>query len=304
MPRIRAAALAAQHSDGFAYAPELRIVGVRLEAPFVAEREHLVVHACGVAYAQHVHAAVYELLRNPVDSHVALRAYHHLTLSAQRLVDGFHECCGLARSRRSVHHGYVLGAQHLVHGLLLRGVEPGQTHGFERELLCRRLGVEDVAQGGETPRLGAYHAVEGVEHEAIACLVEEELQSDGLRALQVGDAPAVGQCHDDAVVVGVAHGGCERHILYALTVCLLVASHGEEADGSSRLEVVLYVRVLGARHLHHCLVERVVVAVADGHGEPSVAAPYLALHAHRLGLLSKLLLLVVVFYLEKHSLLL
>ena len=203
-----------------------------------------------------------------------------------------------------MHQCHVLGTQRLVHSLLLRGVEPRQRHSAERQLLRRSIRVEDVAQRCKTTRLGVHHAVEGFEHEPVACLVEEQLQACRLAALQVGDTSAIGQCHHDAVVLGVAHGSGERHVLYALLARLLVASHGEEAHGATRLEVMLYVRVLGARHLHHCLIERVVVAAAYLYGEPGIATPHLTLHAHRLGLLSELLLLMVVLNLKKHSLLL
>ena len=82
MPRIGAAAFATQLAYRLAYAPELRIVGVCFEAAFVGERQHLVVDTRRVANAQHVHTTVDKFLRYPVDSHIALRTYQHLTLSA------------------------------------------------------------------------------------------------------------------------------------------------------------------------------------------------------------------------------
>ena len=38
-----------QVAYGFADAPQLRIVGMRLEAPLVGEAQHLVVHTRGIA---------------------------------------------------------------------------------------------------------------------------------------------------------------------------------------------------------------------------------------------------------------
>ena len=103
------------------------------KAALVSERQHLVVNLGGVAYAQHVDAAVDELFANPVDSHVALRADEHLVLAAQRLVYGLDQRGRLARARRPVYYRHVLGAQHLVDGLLLHAVEPGKAYGVERE---------------------------------------------------------------------------------------------------------------------------------------------------------------------------
>ena len=126
-------ASAAEFAYGLAYGPQLRIVGMALEAPLVGEREHLVVHTRRIAYAQHVDAAVGELFANPVYGHVALRAHHHLTLTHQRLVDGLHERGGLSRARRPVYNGHVLGPHHLVDGLLLRGIEPREACRGESE---------------------------------------------------------------------------------------------------------------------------------------------------------------------------
>ena len=59
------AALAGFAGEGaqlLADAPELGVGGMCLEATLVGEGEHLVIHAGGVAYAQHVHPTIYELL--------------------------------------------------------------------------------------------------------------------------------------------------------------------------------------------------------------------------------------------------
>ena len=120
MPRLGASAsLLAQFAYGLAYAPQLRIVGMRLEASFVGERQHLVVDACGVAYAQHGNATVDEFLRNPVDRHVALCAHQHLALASQRLVYSLDKRRRLARSGRTVYYSHVLCAHHFAHGVLL-----------------------------------------------------------------------------------------------------------------------------------------------------------------------------------------
>ena len=135
MPRLGASAtLLAQFAYGLAYAPQLRIVGMGLKAPFVGERQHLVVDTCRIAYAQHGNATVDEFLRNPVDRHVALSAHQHLALTAQRLVYSLNQSGSLARSGRAVHDGNILGTHHLAHGVLLRGIEPWQYGGVECEV--------------------------------------------------------------------------------------------------------------------------------------------------------------------------
>ena len=130
-----ALALAAQLAYRLAYAPQLRIVGMRLEPPFVCERQHFVVHPRRIAYAQHVDAAVDEFLRNPVYCHIALRAHHHLALAHQRFVYRLDQRGGLSRSRRAVYHHHILCPQHLVHRLFLCRIEPREAHWGERERL-------------------------------------------------------------------------------------------------------------------------------------------------------------------------
>ena len=55
-------AVLAQFADGLADGPQLRIVGMALEASLVGKTEHLVVDSCRVADAQHVDASVHEFL--------------------------------------------------------------------------------------------------------------------------------------------------------------------------------------------------------------------------------------------------
>ena len=68
-------------ANGLSDGPQLRIVGMRLEAPLVGERQHLVVDACGIADAQDVHPTVHQLFRYPVYRHVTLRTNQHLWLA-------------------------------------------------------------------------------------------------------------------------------------------------------------------------------------------------------------------------------
>ena len=270
-----------------------------LEAALIGEAQHLVVHAGGVAYAQHIDAAVDQLLAYPVHGGVALCADHHLALAHQRLVDGFHESGGLAGAGRAMHHLHVLGLQHLVDGFLLCGVEPREAHGLEGERLGGLVAVEEVAQIGQPVVLGANHTVEGVEHHAVGGLVEEQLHAHGIGAALDVELVSLWHGHDHAVAVDIAHLGGEREVAQGF-----VLVHGEEHHGLAKLEVVLDVGVGGARHLQGHLVERIVGAAAHGEGKPRVATLHLAPHSHRLRLLAIGFLLRCVFHLEQRALLL
>ncbi len=112
-----------QLADGLSDGPQQFVVGMGLEATLVGERQHLVIHACGVADSQYGDTAVHKLFGYPVNGHVRLRTHQYLVLAAQRLVDGLDECRRLARARRTVDNGHVLGPEHAVDGFLLRAVQ-------------------------------------------------------------------------------------------------------------------------------------------------------------------------------------
>ena len=65
-----------------AYAPQLVVERMPLEAALVGVVEHAVGHPCWVAYAQDVHATLGEFLANPVNRHIALRTNKHLNFAA------------------------------------------------------------------------------------------------------------------------------------------------------------------------------------------------------------------------------
>ena len=180
-----------------------------LEAPLVGEGEHLVVHPRRVADAEHVDTAVHEFLRDPVHRHVALGAHQHLALTAQRLVDGFHEGGGLARAWGTVDDGYVLRPQHLVDGILLRRIQIGEMHRGKGEglrphaspvVLALRRGVEEVSEIRQ-PSFRPHHPVEGLEHHLVTRLVEVELHADVLRALHVDELPVIRHRHYHPVAI-------------------------------------------------------------------------------------------------------
>ena len=119
---------------------------------------------------------------------------------------GLDQSGGLARARRAVHYGHVLGPEHLVDGVLLRGVEVGEAHRGKGEPAGLAARVEQVAQVGEPP-LGPHGAVERVEHQAVARLVERQLHAGVGGSLQRHGVGGVGQCHHHAVAVDKAHRG-------------------------------------------------------------------------------------------------
>ena len=306
VPAVRAFALRPQLAHGLAQAPQLRVVGMCLEAPLIGERQHLVVDPCGVAYAQDRDATVNELLGNPVNRHVALGTHQHLTLPLQRLVNGLHERRRLARAWRAMHHHHVFRPQHLVHRLLLCGVEPREAHGRESEMLgFHRRRVEEVAQISQAVALGTHGAVEGLEHQAVGGLVKRQLHTQRCaRLLQLHRPRHVGQRHHHASPVGIAHRGGERQIadgdLFVLHGC---RGGGEEHHGASKLKVVFNVVILLPHNLHTGLVERVIIASSRRHRVPRVATLHLACHACGLRLPSETLLLTGIFDLQEGFLL-
>ena len=294
----------AQFAYGLAYGPQLRIVGMGLEAALIGEAEHLVIDACGIADAQHVDAAVDELLADPVDGHIALRANQHLTLAHQRLVDGLDERRGLAGAWRTVHHLHILGPQHLVDGPLLRLVEPGKRHGVEAEPLGRHIRIEQVAQVGQPVALGVDDAVEGIEHRTVARLVKRQLYADGLFAALQVERVALGNDDHHAVAIDIRHGAGEREIADAWLGIVACAGHAEEEHGLAELEVMGDILVGGAENLNSHLIERVVERRPYAQRKPRIAPLHLAPDAHGFGLLAKRFLLGLIFYLEQQTLLL
>ena len=288
---------AAQLAYRLANRPQLRIVGVRLKAALIGEPQHLVVDARGISHSQHLHAAVHQALANPVDRHVALSAHQHLVLAPQRLIDGLDQRGGLARAGRAMHHGDILSLQHLVDGMLLSGVEPGEAQGSKRELLSLAVVVEQVAQLCQAVALGGNHPVESLEHELIAALVHRELHPHALVALQLGNGAGAGHHYHHAALLSITHRALKLEISN-----LLAGVNPEKRHLAAILKVVLDVGVLAAAHLHHQLVERVVVAAPHGDGPPAVATLHLAPQPHRRGLVLEFLSLGFVLGLEQHAL--
>ena len=124
------------------------------KAALVGAGQHFVRDAGRVANAQDADAASRELQRNPIDGHVALCAHQHLCFAAQHFANGFDQRGGFARAWGAVNNHSIATSQDVGHGLLLRGIQPGQggnrAVGAEAE---GRAAGKGIAQGGHASLL-------------------------------------------------------------------------------------------------------------------------------------------------------
>ena len=84
------AGTAAQFTEIFPDAPQLRIKRMVLETTLVGKGKHLVVDTGRIADTQDIDATVYQFFRNPVDGSIALGTYQYLRFPMQGFIDGFH----------------------------------------------------------------------------------------------------------------------------------------------------------------------------------------------------------------------
>ena len=270
-----------------------------LESAFVGEGQHLVVHTGGIADAEHVDTMINQFLADPIHCHIALGTHQHLRLAVEGLVDGFHEGGGLACAWRPVDNGHILGQQHLIHGLLLCGVEPGEGQGLEHIFLRLAHACEDVAKFGQTVVLGIDGIVQGMEHGAVARFVEIELDTQSLTVLHVNQGLAAWEHHHHPT--GVFHAAHRAAV--AEVVALAILAHAEKADRLAVFkEASVVVLVVGAvLYLHHQLVEGVVVAASTVDGIPAQATANAGGKAHTFGLLLVFGFLGFVFLLQQRA---
>ena len=144
-----------------------------------------------------------------------------------------------------MHDHDVLGAEYLIDSVFLRGIEPWETHGTEVEALGRHMTVEEIPQVGEASALGAHHTVKGVEHRAVAGLVERELHAHGCLAALHVEGMAFRNGHHHAVAVDIRHRASKAEefgLHLGGSPCLVVAVallHAEEDHGLAVFEIVL-----------------------------------------------------------------
>ena len=272
---------------------------MRLKAAFVRKRQHLVVHPTGIPDPQNLHPTVHQLLADPVDRHVALRTHQHLILPVQRLVNRLYQRRCLSRSRRSVYDGYVLGMQHLVDRLLLRPVQPRETHRKKSKRSERQRTVEDIPQVRKPVVLGRNHLLQCLKHQPVAGLVEIKLHPCHLPRQQLRQCLCMRQNHHHPVLLHIIHRSREIQISQ-FAACIL----RKETDRPSIFKLMFNLLILTALNLNYQLVQRIIIT--SPHADRIPAHPPLDFpsYPHSLRLLLKLLFLVVVFLLQQFILLL
>ena len=148
------------------------------------------------------------------------------------------------------------------------------------------------------------NTVQGVEHEAETCLVEEQLHAHGRLGVLQFECVPLGDGDDHAVAVNIGNG--PREAIIADSGSLLEVSRGcfglEKDHWLAVLEVVVNFFVALARHLDAVLVDRVVVGAPDAQWIPGVAARHFAGQADALGVQAISLLLLLVFQAEQFPL--
>ena len=298
------AATASHLAHSAPHLPQLGIVRMVGKAVLIGETQHLVVDAGGIAQPQHRDTAVHQFLADPVQGGIALGTHQHLGLALEGLVDGLDQRRRLARARRTVQHTHVLGPQHIVDGTFLARVEPREPHRVKGERPCRLVAVEQVAQVGQPRTLGIHDALQGVEHEAVTCLVKEQLHTQRQRRVLQFERVSLGDGHDHTVAVDVGNGAREaekadsRRLFQVALGCL----GAEEDHRLAVLEVVVDFLVALPGHLDAVLVDRVVVGAARMQRKPSVTAGDLAGQPDALGQQPISLLLLLVFLAEQFTL--
>ncbi len=277
--------------------PELWIVGVGCETPFVAMIQHLVGDAQRVAYPQHRNAAFDELLGNPVDRHVALGTDQHLALAPEHLVDGLDQRCRFPRPGRAVDDSHVAGTQHLADGMFLGVVQPRERHRLFGSPVGRTGGMDGVAEFRQASAACGNHVVECAEHQAVCRFVETQLHAQPFNPADGRQGFLVGQFRDYPERFGIAdnrlHGQVRqsaRHILR------------KETKRPAGLEVMFDVRIRRAADFDDEPSCRVVVAAPHGSREEAVAPLDFPAYSLYLRFAAESLLLVLVFLLEQFAL--
>ena len=159
-----------------------------------------------------------------------------------------------------MYDGDVLGAQHLVDGLLLCRVQVGEVHGLEGKRLCLLPAIEQVAQIGQSS-LAAHGTVQRLHHQPVARLVERQLHAYVLCPLHVNEGSVVRHGNDHAVAIHIAYHTRELEVvdtgLLGLSGLIRLFSiiQAEKHDRPSELKAVLNVCVRRAKHLHRQLVQ-------------------------------------------------
>ena len=283
-----------QFAHGLADTPQLGVIRMRLKAPLIGERQHLVVYPAGIPDAQYTHAPVDQLLTDPVDGHVALCADQHLIFPVEGFINGFHQRGCLSRSGRAVYDGHILGMQHLVDRLFLRGVQPRETHRLKRESGYGLCAMENIPQFRQTVVLRTEHLLDGLEHQPVAGLVEIQLYPQHFLALQSQQRIGIRQNHHHAVFLHIVHRGHKIQVGQFARQVLRKETHRTPI-----LEQMLNLLVLLPFHLDDQLVQGVVITPSQRQGIPAHAPLDFPSDAHQFGLLLELRFLILILQLQQ-----
>ena len=280
---------------GFAYAPQLGIVGVALKTALVAIRQHLVVHSRGIAHSQHRHAAVHEFLAYPVDCHIRLSAHQHLRFAIKGLVDGFHERGGLACAGRPMHYHHIAACHYIVNSHFLAAIEPRKAHGIDVAKTGLYESAQHIAQCHKASVAGLLHIVKGFEHSAIAGFVERELHTQAHRIFHIHYHRCARHHYSHAIIFHIAHSA--RVVLIGHLPHFVFH---KKAHLSAIFKLVfLFAMLFAAIHFHHQLIERIIMISAHTHRVPTQSALHITSHAEFFTQALIFFLLVVVFHLQQ-----
>ena len=157
--------------------------------------------------------------------------------------------------------------------------------------------IEEVTQIAK-PTLSPDDTIERIEHHFIARLIEEQLHAYIFRTLHINQLSIVRHRHHHPVTSHIADGSRKVEVLD-----LVLAIHTEEGHRSAELEIMFNLLVTLPEHLHHELVQRVIVALPHLQRIPGITTLHLPLQSHLLGLLTERLFLSGILHLEQQFLL-
>ena len=183
----------------------------------------------------------------------------------------------------------IFGAKHHVDGIFLSSIQVGEVHGREDKGLWLLVTIEQVTQIAQAS-FALDGTVQRFHHQTVAGLVERELDAQLLGILQIDNGETVGNGHHHAVAIDIADGARMAEVFDDGRIVI----HTKERYRLSELEVVLDVGIGRTHQFNSQLVQRVIVALADLHGPPGIAALDLPRNTRLLGLLAEGLFLCLV----------
>ena len=146
-----------------------------LETTFVSKSEHLIVYPGRISDTKHGDTPIDQFFCNPIHRRITLGRHHHLIFTVKGFINSLHQCRRLTGSRRSVYDSHLFCTQHLIHCLLLRSIQPGETHRTGLPPKCRCFTQQYLPQTSRTIPLCLCHLTQGSEHRLIRSIVKVQL---------------------------------------------------------------------------------------------------------------------------------